>query len=80
MIAKLERTQSTAKRNKDLTLNNWGGGGATTMNKQQQNHRLRTDSRLRYRGGLKAFYWRQIFALGSVVVKTQKCLARKEVS
>ena len=31
-------------------------------------------------GGLNAFYWRQIFALDSVVVETQNCLARMEVS
>ena len=31
-------------------------------------------------GGLNAFYRRQIFALGSVVVKTQNCLARIEAS
>ena len=38
----------------------------TTMNKQQLNHRLRTDSSLSYReggGGLNAFYRRQILAL-----------------
>ena len=26
-------------------------------------------------GALNAFYWRQIFALDSVVIKTQNCLA-----
>ena len=31
-------------------------------------------------GGLIAFYWYQSFALYSVVVKTQNCLARMEVS
>ena len=30
--------------------------------------------------GLNAFYWYQIFALDSVVVKTQNCLARREVA
>ena len=43
-------------------------------NKQQQNHRLRTDSSLSHRGGggvLNAFYWYQIFALDSSVVKVQ---------
>ena len=29
-------------------------------------------------GGLNAFYWYQIVALDSVVVETQKCLARIE--
>ena len=46
-----------------------------TINQQQQKHCLRTDSSLNYRGwvgGLNAFYWRQIFSLDSVVVKTQK--------
>ena len=41
------------------------------------------DSSLSHRGGgggLNAFYWNQIFALDSVVVKTQKCLARMEAS
>ena len=44
--------------------------------KQQQNHRLRTDSSLSHRGGgggvLNAYNWCQIFTLNSVVVKTQK--------
>ena len=31
-------------------------------------------------GGLNAFYWRQIFALDSVVVKSQRCLAHMEAS
>ena len=45
-----------------------------TINQQQQNHRLMTNSCLSYEGGggLKAFYWCQIFALDSVVFKTQK--------
>ena len=30
-------------------------------------------------GGLNVFYWYQIFALDSVGVKTQNCLARMEV-
>ena len=51
------------------------------MIQQQQNHRLRTDSSLSHRvcvggggggGVLNAFNWRQIFALGSVVVKNTK--------
>ena len=57
-----------------------------TINKKQQNHRLiRTNSNLSYRGGgggggLTAFYWRQIFALDSVFVNTQKLLARVKAS
>ena len=49
-----------------------------TMNQQQQNHRLRTDSSLRHQGGwewgLKCIYWCQILALDSVVVKIQNSL------
>ena len=51
-----------------------------TTDQQQQNHRLRTDSSLSRRGDLNAFYWYQIFALVSVIVKTKKCLARMEAS
>ena len=44
-----------------------------TTDQQQQNQRLRRASRLshwgRGGGGLNAFYWYQIFALDSVVVK-----------
>ena len=47
-------------------------GGTKTINQQQPKHRLRTDSGLSGGGGLNAFYWRQILALDSVVVKTQK--------
>ena len=46
-----------------------------TIDQQQQNHRLRTDNSLSYRGGgggLNVFYWRQIFSLDSVVVKVRK--------
>ena len=47
-----------------------------TMNQQQQNHRLRTDNSLMGGGGggggVNEFYWCQIFALDSVVVKAQK--------
>ena len=55
---------------------------ATTNESTHQNHRLRTDnSPSRWGGGgLNAFYLRQIFALNSVVVKTQNCLARMEAS
>ena len=59
-------------------------GSTLTIYQQQVNHRLRTDNSLSYPGGggggLNAFYWRQIFALDSVVVKTQNCLARMEAS
>ena len=44
MIAKLETTQSTAKQNKDLILNLHKNGSNNIERKQQQNHRLRTDS------------------------------------
>ena len=42
MIAKLERTQSNIKQNKNLTLN--PHKQQQTMNNQQQIHRLRMDS------------------------------------
>ena len=70
MIAKLERTQSTAKQNKDLTLTPLQTTGATTMNKQQQNHRPRTDSSRSHRGDLINFT-DQIFTLASAAAKTQ---------
>ena len=44
MIAKLEWTQSNAQQNIEQLQNH-------TMNQQQQNHRLRTDSSLRHSGG-----------------------------
>ena len=53
-----------------------------TTDQQKQKHRLRTDSNLSHReggwggGGVNAFYWYQIFALESVVVKAQNCVAR----
>ena len=47
----------------------------STMNQQQQNHPLRMDSNLSHWGGLNAFYWYQISALDSVVVKAQKMLS-----
>ena len=47
------------------------------MIQQQQNHCLRMDSGLSH-WGLKCFYWYQIVALDSVVIKTQNCLARME--
>ena len=37
------------------------------MNQQQQNHHLRMESL-----GLDPFYWHQIFALDSVIVKNTK--------
>ena len=52
-----------------------------TINQQLQNHRFRTDSSLSHRGGgggLNAFYWRQIFALDSVVVNTQRLFSSRE--
>ena len=42
-----------------------------TIDQQKQNHHLRKDSSLG---------WTAAFALGSVVVKTQNCLARMEAS
>ena len=58
------------------------GSTLKTIDQQQQNQSLRTKSSLSYRGGggFKAFYWRQIFVLDPVVVKTQNCLDRMEAS
>ena len=39
--------------------------------KQQQKHRLRTNSSLSHYGGLIAFNWRHIFALDCAVVQKQ---------
>ena len=68
MIAKLEWTQSNTQQNIEqfqnptmkVTINN-----ESTTNQQQQNHRLKMDS---HWGGVNAFYWYQVFALGSVVI------------
>ena len=69
MIARLEWTSS----NVTITdSHNWSN------NKQQQNHRLRTDSDLSHRGGgggggcLNALYWYQIFAQDSAVIGVQE--------
>ena len=45
-----------------------------TIDQLQQNHRLRMDSSLSYRGrrDLNALYWSQTFAQDSVVVNPQK--------
>ena len=47
-----------------------------TINQQQHNYRIRTDSSLSYwgggGGGVNAFYWRQIFTLDSAIVNTRK--------
>ena len=48
-----------------------------TKSQQQQNHRLRTDSSLSHRG-LNAFYWYQIFAQDSAVVKVQEMFSSHE--
>ena len=64
MIAKLEGTLSNELQNKDQTQShNKQWEEHETKNQQQQNHRLRTDSKLSHRGDLNAFNWRQIFAL-----------------
>ena len=56
------------------TLNN---RSITTIPPPQNGHQ----SRLPWGGGLNAFYWPQIFALGSVVVvKTHNFRARMEAS
>ena len=71
MIAKLEKTQSNALQNKDKHRT------PTTIGKhiKQQINNNRTTALERTAaqamGGLNALYWYQIFALDSVVVKTQ---------
>ena len=72
MIAKLEWTLSNAYQTKTQTQNphkQWEVN--ETINQQQPRLSLRTVSSLSYREGvgLNAFYWRQIFALDSFVVK-----------
>ena len=64
MYAKLERTQRNAFENKDQHKKPTNNG---TINQQQQNHLLRTDSSLSHCGSLSSIYWRQIFVLDSVV-------------
>ena len=50
------------------------------MNHQQKKHRLRTDTSLSHRvGGLNVFYWCQIFAPDSVVVKAYKLFGLKNI-
>ena len=56
-------------------------GVTINQSKQQQNHRLSTDSSLSHRGlggGLNAFYWYQIFALDSTVVEVQDMIYKVE--
>ena len=49
------------------------------MNEQQQNHRLRTDISLSYRGGgFNAFQWYQFFAVDWIVSKTEKKCSKLE--
>ena len=68
MIAKLDGHK--VLNNKTRTKHRPPQTMGATINQQQQNHRLRTDSS-QTSGGLNEFYWYQIFALDSVVVKTQ---------
>ena len=78
MITKQERTQSNAQQNKDKHR-------TTTTNGKHTKQRSTTTEPPPYNGqqpkpsrGLNAFNWYQIFALDSVVVKTQIiCLAWK---
>ena len=68
MIAILDGHKVTYKKHRTVTDSHYGS------NNKQQNHHLRTDSSLSYRGegGLNAFYWYQIFALNSAVVEVQE--------
>ena len=80
MIAKLERTQSTAQQNMGQTQNPHNGSN----NKQQINNNNKTTTlegtAAFATGGLNDIYWYQIFALDYIAVKTQNCLARIEAS
>ena len=62
LIPKLENTQSNSNQYKAITLNPNKQSEQQTMNKQQQNHRLRTDSST---GDITG----QIFILDSAVIK-----------
>ena len=80
MIAKLERTQGNAQQNKDKYRTRTANGKHT---KQRIINKITTAlerTPAKATGCLNAFYWYQIFALDSVVIKTQKCLARMEAS
>ena len=70
MIANLEWTQVLQTKTKTKQQNPANHG--SSINQQQQNPLIRTDSGLSHWGSLNAFYWRQMFTLDSVVVKTQK--------
>ena len=66
------RTDTDKRTTKHKTItDSHNGSNSKQKVKQQQNHRLRTDSSLSHRG-LNAFYWYQIFALDSAVVEVQE--------
>ena len=73
------KTSIGHKVNAQQTKNNYGIPNweqQSTTNQQQHNHCLRRDSSQSCGGGgLNAFYWYQIFAIDSVVVKAQKVLS-----
>ena len=69
-------TKTNTKTERQQTM----GDRRTIIQQQQQNHHLRTDNslshqgaKMHFTGGLNAFYWRQTFAIESVVVKNKNC-------
>ena len=85
MIAKLEMTHSNAYQNKEQHRTPTNNGRCICIKQQFNNNRTTALQRTlaldpptpgeRGGGGVNAFYWRQIFALDYVVVKTQKLLS-----
>ena len=74
MIAKLERKQSNVYQTKINTkVPQTKGVHKTTNNNNRTTALNRTAAQATC--GLNAFYWRQIFALDCVVVKTQNLLS-----
>ena len=73
MIAKLERSQSNGQQNNDKHRTPTTNGKNTKQ--QINNHGTTALERTAAltTGGLNTFYWYQILALDSVVVKTQNC-------
>ena len=71
MIEKLKWTQSNAQQNIELLQN--PTIGVTIINNDRATVLEWTSDKTT--GGLNAFYWYQIFALGSAVVEAQKMLS-----
>ena len=78
MIAKLDTNDWITKREPSTESPQTMG---TTMNQQQQSHRLRMDSSLGHwevpGGSLNAYFWYQMFTQDCVVVKTQNLFSSR---